>query len=336
MTIKALAPAAILLLAFPLATRAQTAQAAAQPADETLSPLEQSIHDLKNPLAWMNWGGDLRIRNEYFNNGVSLGSNPNLTTGFPVPGFPQVHEQDYFRIRGRLWTSITPTEGLSLNVRLAAEPRDFMNPSTMDTYYDREGMQWRYGIIDNLNVQWKQPANLPLTLTVGRQEIFLGDGWLVGDGTPNDGSFTMFFDAARATLDLKDQNTTIDAIGLFEYARPDAWLPTLGASTSATAPGSEPLSMTDQNEKGAILWINNKSLPAANLDAYFIYKHDGRVNDAPSLAFGDDADIYTLGGRVSGPLADHWQYSAEGAYQFGQKQDPSSMLSTARPAVTAT
>ena len=197
-----------------------------------------------------------------------------------------------------------------------------MNPSTMDTYYDREGMQWRYGIIDNLNIQWKKPAELPVTVTVGRQDIFLGDGWLVGDGTPNDGSFTTFFDAARVTLDLKDQNTTIDAIGLFEYARPDAWLPTIGASTSATTPGSEALSLTDQDEKGAILWINNKSVPAANLDAYFIYKHDKRINDAPSLAFGDDADIFTFSGRVSGALAEHWQYSAEGAYQYGQKQDP--------------
>ncbi len=135
-------------------------------------------------------------------------------------------------IRGRLWTSITPVEGLSLNARLAAEPREFMEPSTMDTYFDKSGMQWRYGIIDNLNVQWKKPVNLPVTVTVGRQDIFLGDGWLVGDGTPEDGSFTYFLDAARLTWDLKDQHTTIDAIGLVQYARPDAWLPTIGPSTS--------------------------------------------------------------------------------------------------------
>ena len=120
-------------------------------------------------------------------------------------------------------------------------------------------MQWRYGIIDNLNVQWKKPLDLPATLTVGRQDIFLGDGWLVGDGTPEDGSFTYFLDAARLTYDLKDQHTTIDAIGLVQYARPDAWLPTLGPS--GTVPGDpEGLLLTDQNEKGAILWIANKSL----------------------------------------------------------------------------
>jgi hypothetical protein len=302
--------------------QAQTNQPAAQTAAPTagaplaatpLSPIEQTIQDIKNPFSWLTWGGDFRVRNEYFNNALSLGSGPSSEP------FAGVHSQDYFRYRGRLWTSLEPTEDLSFNVRLAAEPREFMEPSTMDTYFEKSGMQWRYGIIDNLNVKWKQPLDQPVTLTVGRQDIFLGDGWLVGDGTPEDGSFTTFLDAARATWELKDLHTTIDAIGLVQYARPDAWLPTLGPSTTQ---GGNPNAylLTDQNEKGAILWIANKSLPAANVDAYFIYKHDSALNDAPASIFSDNADIYTFGGRVSGLVQEHWNYSAEGAYQFGRKQ----------------
>ena len=149
--------------------------------------MEQTLQDIKNPFSWLSWGGDLRIRNEYFNNALSLTSDPRLS-----PLFGGLHSQDYFRYRGRVWTSITPTEGLSLNARLAAEPREFMEPSTMDTFYGHSGMQWRYGIIDSLNVKWK-PLDEPVTVTVGRQDIFLGDGWLVGDGTPEDGSFTFFW-----------------------------------------------------------------------------------------------------------------------------------------------
>jgi hypothetical protein len=271
---------------------------------------------IKKPVDWFSWGGDFRARNEYFNNALSLTTDPHLS-----PLFAPVHEQDYFRYRGRVWASFLPMDDLSLNIRLACEPREFMRPATMDTFFDESGMQWRYGIIDNLNVQWKRPLDLPATLTLGRQDIFLGDGWLMGDGSPEDGSFTYFVDAARLVYDLKDQQTTIDVIGLVEYARPDAILPTLGPSGSVTG-DPEGLLLTDQNEKGAILWVANKSFAEANLDGYFMYKHDTRLNSPPPASFGDNADIYTLGGRVSGLLEDHWKYSAEGAYQFGRKQDP--------------
>jgi hypothetical protein len=307
-----------LLLAACSVQAQTTAPAATAPPDAPAvqSAVEDWLNQVKQPLPWLTWGGDFRIRNEYFNNALSLTTNPSLSP------FSGVHEQDYFRFRGRLWASIMPTEDLSFNVRLSAEPREFLKPSTMDSYLGQLGMQWRYGIFDNLNVQWKKPLDLPATVKVGRQDIFLGDGWLVGDGTPDDGSFTSFLDSARITYELKDLHTTIDAIGIIQCARPDGWLPTIG-STAPQGAESQSLLLTDQNEKGAILWVANKSLPAANLDGYFIYKQDTRLdNQTPPASFGDYADIYTIGGRVSGLLKDHWKYSIEGAYQFGQKQDP--------------
>jgi hypothetical protein len=295
-------------------TQAQTA-VTTNPAASAATPsaFDEYVQQIKNPVDWFSWGADMRVRNEYFNNALSLGSGPSSGP------FAPVHEQDYFRFRGRVWASFFPTNDLTVNVRLAAEPREFMKDSTMDTYFDKSGMQWRYGIIDALNVQWKEPLDLPATVTVGRQDINLGDNWLFGDGTPEDGSFTSFLDSARVTVDLKEQHTTIDAIGIVQYARPDAWLPTIGPSTTQ---GGNPNAylLTDQNEKGAVLYIANKSLPAANLDAFFIYKHDSAINDAPASIFSDNADIYTFGGRVSGLVAEHWDYSAEGAYQFGRKQ----------------
>jgi hypothetical protein len=306
----------------------QGSSTASESSPPALSSTEQLIQDIKNPVSWLSWGGDFRVRNEYFNNALSLTSNGNL----PKPGssaFGEEHAQDYFRFRGRLWTSITPIEDLSLNARLAAEPRQFMEPGYSDTYFNQSGPQWRYGIIDNLNVQWKKPLDLPATFTVGRQDIFMGDGWLMGDGTPEDGSFTYFLDAARGTYKLEDLKTTIDLIGIVQYARPDEWLPTMGPSTSVPTTVDqlpphghvEPFLLTDQDEKGLVLWIANKSVPAANVDAYFIYKHDSALNDYPVSLFTDSGDIYTVGSRVSGALDEHWKYSAEGAYQFGWKQD---------------
>ncbi len=259
----------------------------------------------KKPVDWFSWGADLRIREEYFDNALSL-SNDDPT-----------HTQNLMRYRARLWTSFTPVKDLSFNARIAAEPRLFFQKSFASTYRNsngtqREGMEWRYGIIDNLNVKWNNIGGSPVSVTVGRQDMVFGDfwnWWLMADGTPGDGSWTYFLDAARVTLDLKDIQTKIDAVLLYQNARPDAWLPTLDNSWG--------YSVTEQNEHGFMLYASNKSLKNTTIDAYYIQKHDNQ-----ELANGDNADIYTLGARAAGYIADRLHYSIEGAYQYGQKQDP--------------
>jgi hypothetical protein len=313
----------VITLAAPLMLVQGQTTTAASASTPTVTPTEQTIKDIKNPAPWLNWGADLRLRNEYFNNAQTLSSESQYGTKYYY-----LHSQDYFRFRGRVWANITPVEEFGIFARLAAEPREWMEPSSAANFrggtapFGRSGFEQRYGIIDGLNAQLKHPGGLPMTLTVGRQDIFMGDGWLVADGSPDDGSFTTFLDAARLTLDLKDQHTTIDAIGILQHGRPDAWIPTMGPSTSAGSPYCYLL--TEQDERGAILWIANKSLPALNVDGYFIYKQDTRISSSVARldsTFGDDADIFTLGGRLSGVIADHWKYSAEGAYQWGEKKD---------------
>ena len=153
----------------------------------------------------------------------------------------------------------------------------------------------------------EERGGVPLAVKVGRQDLFLGDGWLVGEGTPFDGSWTYYLDSARLTYALKDQQTTIDAIGIIQNAKDDAWLPTINPNH---------LLVTEQDENGAILQVANSTIQSANLTGYFIYKNDSKV-----AANGDNADIYTVGGRLNGQVSDHWKYWAEGAYQFGRKAD---------------
>lgn len=294
------------MLAPVLIGAGQTVQTAT---DQPSSSVEQSIQDIKQPVPWLSWGTDLRIRDEYFDNILTLTPHRSQNPGAAL------HEQDYLRFRARLWASITPFPDLSFNVRLANESREWLRPAGYTVFAGHSGLDLRDGIFDNLNVQWRNILQQPAALTVGRQDIFLGDGWLVGDGTPFDGSWTYFLDAARFTYEFKEQHTTIEAIGIVQDAHDNGWLETLNAD--------QYLAETEQNEKGAILWVANKSVKSANLDGYFIYKHDNAINGIAAKFHADNADIYTAGGRLSGLLSEHWKYSAEGAYQFGQKQDPS-------------
>jgi hypothetical protein len=311
MTTRTLALAILTLGATLVIASAQTTQtAAATPAPAAAAPpalssTEQTIKDIKNPVSWMTWGADLRLRNEYFYDLITLNPRANL------------NEQDYFRFRGRVWTSIMPLEDVSFNARLASEPREWMKPAGYSVYKGHSGLDATEGIVDNLNVRWTNILTLPLSTTVGRQDIFLGDGWLTGDGTPYDGSWTYFLDSARLAYDLNDQHTTIETIGIIQDAYDNGWMPVINS-------GQHRL-LTEQNEKGAILQIGNTSMRAANLTGYFMYKHDDAANMplASAQSFHpDNADIYTFGGRLNGMLSENWKYWLEGAYQFGEKEYP--------------
>jgi hypothetical protein len=289
-------------------TQAQTAATTLAAPAAPPSAFEDFVKQAKNPTDWLTWGADVRLRNEYVNDALTL-SDGGVR-----------HEQDYFRFRERIWTSIMPVTNLSVNARLAAEEREWMKPSNAGQYGPRTGFEERYGILDNAYLKWKNIADQPLTLSAGRQDIALGDPddwWLVMDGTPGDGSWTFFLDSIRTSYELKDAQTKVDVIYIYQNAKPDEWIPTIGRSSDNTSPlGAKPYYLTEQNEQGVILYLSNKSVKDMQIDGYFIYKRD-----AKEFANGDNADIYTIGSKITGTPAEHWSYSVEGAYQFGSKQD---------------
>ena len=305
----------ILVLAAALAgARGQALQTVA--ASTALSPAEQTVRDIKNPFDWLAWGGDLRIRNEYADNTLSLTSREPL------------HSQDYFRFRGRVWATATVATNVTLNARVSAEPREWMEPATSSPFSPRpfsprtanEGLEWRYGILDNANLRLANLLEQPLSLTLGRQDIFMGDGWLVADGTPGDRSWTFFLDAARAVWEVEEIKTKFDVSYVNMHAYAGDVIPTIGNSSSFNAYGGYTgYLLAEQDNQGAILSMANNSIEDMTLEAFFIWKNDTRVE---GIANGDNADIYTVGCSVSGATNRTWQYSAEGAYQCGSKEDP--------------
>jgi len=310
-------PLAAALLAFAFVTtaaRAQTTATANAPdtssAGQTASKpatFDDFIKDIKKPVDWFSWGGDIRVRNEYYNNIVTLN------------GAAPLNHQDVVRYRERIWAFVTPLTDLSFNARLSAEPRLWIEPSFVSAYKGQSSMEWRYGMADNLNVKWNNLFDQPISVTAGRQDIMLGDyydWWLVSDGTPGDGSWTFYLDSIRLTAEAKDIKTKFDLIYISQSAMPGEWLPTIGRSTNYP--------VTDQNEQGVVLYASNKSLENVQLDGYFIYKRDDRVTftiNGVQKTPGDNANIYTIGGKITGTPEEHLQYSVEGAYQFGTKQD---------------
>ncbi len=275
----------------PIAT---TQPAAANVESETKpkSAVEQTIEKMKHPFKGFSWGADERIRQEYLNNHYTLNEKS--------PG----HEFDFGRYRTRLWGSYSPAEFFELNARLNWEWRQWEN-----TPPGKKPTDWSFVRADVLNFKLKTPKN-STALTVGRQDIALGDGWLVMDGTPLDGSTTLYFDAARLNTTLPDIKTTFDLIYIDQYARIDKWLPTMN--------DNDEYIQIEQDERAAMLYASNKSRKDTTIDGYLIYKHEKAVlPEGPHS--GNSADIYTVGSRVERSFNEHWKGRIEGAYQFGNK-----------------
>jgi hypothetical protein len=159
-------------------------------------------------------------------------------------------------------------------------------------------------MIDQLNVTWKSSGKTPAQIVVGRQEIILGDGWLVLDGTSTDGSRTTYFDAVRVTVPLPDIKSTVD----FAYIDLEAY-----NENRLPAFNDQHKPMVEQDERSAYLQFTNKSLKNLLLESYLIYRDETRV-----VVGGDDGHIATWGARSVYDPTPHWQLKGEAALQWGK------------------
>jgi hypothetical protein len=276
----------------PQSMPAPSSSAATSPAPVSTSWIDQGdqwIDQTKTPVPWMKWGADLRFRDEYL-------KSPGLNDHDAAPAF---RESNWQRYRARWWMTLTPVKNLDLNLRIEWEGRHNSVPDSA-IEWAKEAVR-----IDTANIKLTNVLDTPLTLTLGRQDILLGDGWLVFEGTPVDGSRTTFFDAARGTLEVKDIDTTFDFIYINQNARGNALVEPLLDFR---------LKVTEQNEQGFILWAANHSIKKTEIDGYYMYKAMQRV-----AANGDNGFIHTVGARIAGDIDEHWKYRAEGATQWGER-----------------
>jgi hypothetical protein len=157
---------------------------------------------------------------------------------------------------------------------------------------------------------------MPLSATVGRQDMIFGVGWLILDSTPNDGSRTIgAFDAARFTYDWANTNTKVDVIYVDQGAESDRFLEPIN---------DQDRGLREQDERGAILYLTNTSWKPVQLEGFFIYRNDNPIDQQLSnfpYGWSRKAEIYTFGAAVAGTQGDHWKYRAEAAIQRGDRSE---------------
>ncbi len=247
------------------------------------------LSQLRNPTDWLELEADLRLRAEYYNN-KRLDKNA------------RGHEQLIFpRYRLRAGAKIKITDDVDFNIRFATEPRYYIQPKSQDPQFDKNEI-----LIDKFNLVVRNAFDLPLTITAGRQDIVLGSGWLIRDGTPLDGARTAFFDALRFTYDMADKDSVLDLILIDNHAD----------SAKIFKPFHDrDFDLAEQDERGFIAYWAKKTGMKSGLDLYYIYKQ--YTEQIANNSY--EGEVHTLGLRKYGTLTDHWDYSMEFAPQFGHK-----------------
>ena len=155
-------------------------------------------------------GGDLRWRYAVTENILDLDDDVGVYTD----------TAKYYRNRIRLWTKFGIAENISATIRIVAEPwwGSYLKNDTSN--------RWPLEF-DNAFLEVKDAFVKGLHVKLGRQDIIYGDtGFMILDGTPADGSRTIFHDGIKLSYALQER-TTIDLFGAIleerDYGRDDDW-----------------------------------------------------------------------------------------------------------------
>jgi hypothetical protein len=205
----------------------------------------------------------------------------------------------YLRLRTGLGAYWRPGRDWQLHLRLSNENRVYLAPKIdprLKTDFNVHEV-----FVDQLSVRWKSPGRLPLTVTLGRQDMMLGEGFLVMDGGPLDGSRSAYFDGLRLDQALKGKNSL--TFFFFRQGRSDALLPVLNDKGQA---------MAEQEEQGVGLYFSGQAR-GTGLEAYLFRKDAFAHNALPAGA------LHVLGGRVVHPFGATLALTAEAAVQLGTR-----------------
>jgi hypothetical protein len=145
---------------------------------------------------------------------------------------------------------------------------------------------------------------VPFTVTAGRQDLNFGEGFVIADGTPGDGSRSYYFNALRLDADIAKGHR----LTAFAHATKttDRFLPVINP---------RPQALAEQPEKAVALYYAG-AFGKAKVDAYAVRKTTD-ANEAWPVPTRTD----TFGARAVAALAKPLALTAEAALQTGRYGD---------------
>ncbi|ACI20178.1 alginate export family protein [Thermodesulfovibrio yellowstonii] len=257
-------------------------------------------------------GASVRLRQEIWDNVVSLGTARDAQP-----------DRNFFRLRIQLWDNVKFNDNLSAYARIATEPKYYDGPYELplDNRTNFKNLDQDEVLIDNLYIDIKKPFDIPINFRIGRQDFLgkdmYGEGFLILDGTPGDGSRTFYFNALKATV-LIAEGQSVDIVYVSD-PKTDQYLSSLhpayyDSGTAGRTYIEHKKRLTASNERGFWVYGRNKIFEWLNIEPYYIYKKEEEYIEI------DEKYINTFGIRTVFKVND-FTLRGEIARQIGKYDD---------------
>lgn len=229
----------------------------------------------------------------------------------PNAAYPFNGDTDYFRIRTRFWG-----EAKYENFRLYTRWTDEFWHYNSDS---REVNEWPSELVlDNLYLDATDLFDGWLDLRVGRQDLVYGKGRVILDGTPYDGSRTIYMDAVKATINFdEEKKNTLDMLAIYNNNNNEVTMGGLDGGKkelNSIVPGSEYL-----DEWGGGLYFKSKEMDEFPFELYWMYKRETKAKRGGVTYQG--RRFHTIGTRLMPKYTETLSGEFEGAVQTGEKDD---------------
>lgn len=236
-----------------------------------------------------SYGAAFRLRQETWDN------------AFDFSDTSPPDDDNYWRLKTSVWLKHTYAKQYDLMVKLTNEARYFM--STGNETSRPYGLNGDEIVFDNLYASAYNVLGLPVDLIIGRQDFLMkyGEGFLIMDGTPLDGSRTFYFNAAKATVRLGEKHS-LDIVYITN-PKEDIYLP--------SAYPADKRQLIEWDESGLVVYGKSKVLDNLQIEPYYIYKKEETQ---------DELDLNTIGARAVFSTG-AWKLRGEFAHQFGKYND---------------
>ncbi|MDP8213055.1 MAG: alginate export family protein [Candidatus Zapsychrus exili] len=236
----------------------------------------------------------MRVRHEYWKNIFDVENTAK-------------DNRNYFRFKYSFWGKADLNDDISLYGKLTDEFKAYkyfpQSSGKKNLRLDTSEI-----VLDNLYLDVKNVFELPVDLRIGRQDFLFthGEGFLLMDGTPYDGSRTFYFNAAKATWNINNDNS-LDFIYI-NNPREDEFLPIINENDSA-----QRLNITD--EEGYVLYLKSRVSDNLYVEPYYIFKHE--EDDGGTRLQSETSKIHTPGVFVKYNI-DPFVLRTQLAYQVGE------------------